>query len=933
MIKPFRFLLGVVVAFAAHAAFASSNGVVISQVYGGGGNSGATYKADFIEVFNGSAVAVDISGYAVQYASAAGTTWQVTNLASGTVVLQPGQYYLVQEALGAGGSVDLPTPDVTGTTALSATAGKVALTSTRTVLTGAAPSSSAIVDVVGFGSTANFFETAPTAGPANATAVIRAAAGCIDTDNNAADFTVAAPTPRSRTSTPPLPCGTIVNAPIVTSCPSFLVVVGSGGSGVVSATDPDSTVNQVSLTSAPAGISLGTFTPAPAAGGTASVPVVVSAALAAGSYPFSLGWANDQGQTATCSGTATVGAITAIYTIQGSGSTSPLVNQTVLTQGVVTRTTNNGFYMQDPQGDGNPATSDAIFVFTSTPPTAVAGNLVRVSGTVTEFNTGAANNTDTASHTITELSSVSGVTVIGTGYSIAPVAIIFPAATREDLERYEHMLVTINGPLTVAQTFFVGQYGQLTLAAQGAVESPTNRYRPGSAAQALYVSNKNRSFVLEDGTTVQNPNPTPFLGASNTTRTGDTVPAVTGVLDYGLATSSNSDPGSWRIIPTVAPVFTRANPRTTAPEDVGGTIRVGAANVLNFFTTFTNGQTAAGGSGQGCTLGNSTSASNCRGADNITEFNRQRTKIVEELSAIDADVLGIMEMQNNGSVGVQTLVDGLNAKLGAGTYAAVPDPVRGTGTDAIKVAMIYKPSRLTRVGDSVSDPSRIHNRPPLAQTFAVPGGQQFTLVVNHLKSKTCGGATGADTDQGDLQDCFNATRVLQARQTRAFVSSLSPNGKPIAALLVGDFNSLAQEDPIVEMTSNGYVDEIGRYNTFGYSYGFDGASGRLDHALSTPGLTIRVTRASEWHINSDEPPILDYNLENKQPACATCSPDLYTPTPYRASDHDPVVIGLSFDTQTIAPTRPVSPPVVTDSLRPAAPARTDPAAAPAGRLR
>ena len=347
-------------------------------------------------------------------------------------------------------------------------------------------------------------------------------------------------------------------------------------------------------------------------------------------------------------------------------------------------------------------------------------------------------------------------------------------------------------------------------------------------------------------------------------------------------------------MPTVAPVFTRANPRTTAPEDVGGTIRVGSANVLNFFTTFTNGQTAAGATGQGCSLGSTVSAGNCRGADNITEFNRQLTKVVAALSALDADALGLMEMQNNGSTGVQTLVNALNAKLGAGTYAAVPDPAQGTGTDAIKVAMIYKPGRLTRVGNPVSDPNPIHNRPPLAQTFMEPGGQTFTLVVNHLKSKSGCDASGPDSDQGDLQGCFNATRVLQARQTRAFVASLFPTGKPPGVLLVGDFNAYAQEDPIAELTANGYVDEIARFNSFGYSYGFDGAAGGLDHALTTPNLSIRVTRAVEWHINADEPAVLDYNLENKQPVCATCEPDPYTPTPYRASDHDPLIVGLQF---------------------------------------
>ena len=910
----FRSLIAGLFVIAAQVAFASTNGVVISTVYGGGGNTGSTYRNDYIEIFNGGTASVSLNGWSVQYASAAGTTWAVTALTN--VTLQPGQYYLVQEAVGAGGTTSLPTPDSTGALALSATAGKVALVSTTTALTGAAPTDSRIVDFVGFGA-ANFAEGAPTAAPANPTAVLRAANGCTDTDNNAADFTVGPPTPRNTASTRN-PCGVTVNAPIVTTCPSFMVVTGSGGSGNVSATDADGTVNGVTLSGQPAGIALGAFSAATGPGGTASVPILVSASLGAGSYPVTLTWVNDQNQSATCTPTITVGAPTAIYTIQGSGSTSPLAGRTVLTQGVVTRVTNNGFYLQDPQGDGDPNTSDGIFVFTSTTPTVSVGNLVRVSATVTEFNTGAANNTDTASHTITELSSVSTVTVVGTGYTVTPVVIAFPFATRDELEKYEHMLVTINGPLTVVQNFFQGQYGQLTLAAQGRTETPTNRYRPGPSALALDADNKRRSIVLEDGSTVQNPNPVPFLGAAATTRAGDTVTSVTGVVDYGLVTSSSSDPGSWRIIPTEAPQFTRANARTTAPDDVGGTVRVGSANVLNFFTTFTNGQNAAGATGQGCALGNSVSAANCRGADNLAEFNRQLAKIVAELVALDADALGIMEMQNNGSTGIQTLVDAMNAKVGAITYAAVPDPVQGTGTDAIKVAMIYKPARLTRVGDAVSDPNPIHNRPPLAQTFREPGGQTFTLVVNHLKSKSGCVTTGPDADQGDLQGCFNATRLAQARQTRAFVASLFPTGKPPGVLLVGDFNAYAQEDPIADMLANGYVDEIGHFNAFGYSYAFDGAAGRLDHALSTPNLSVRVTRASEWHNNADEPSVLDYNLENKQPSCATCSPDYYTPTPYRASDHDPLVVGLSFGPPpTIVPRpRPVPSPVTDSARRP-----------------
>jgi predicted extracellular nuclease len=680
------------------------------------------------------------------------------------------------------------------------------------------------------------------------------------------------------------------------------VVANSGGMGTASASDVDSTVNAVGISGQPSGVTLGTFTPATGVGGTATIQILVDATVAAGTYPFSLNWANDQQQTATCSSTFTAGALTRIFTIQGSGSTSPLVGQSVITQGVVTRTTNTGFYMQDPTGDGDDTTSDGIFVFTSTAPPVNAGDLARVSGTVAEFNTGAATNTDTASHTVTELSSVSFVSVVGSGYSITPVVVNFPLTNRDDLEKYEGMLVTLNGPLTVAQNFYDGRFGQLTLAALGAVEQPTNRLRPGAAANALYADNKRRSIILEDGTTVQDPNPTPFLGADNTVRQGDTVPSITGVIDYGLATDANTDPGSWRIVPTVTPVFTRANPRTTAPDDVGGTIRIGSANIDNFFTTFTNGQTADGLTGQGCTVGNSTSASNCRGADSLAEFTRQRAKIVEELAGLNADVVAIMEVQNNGTTAVQNLVDALNARLGSVQYAAVPDAVQGTGTDAIKVAMIYKPAKLTRVGASVSDPNPIHNRAPLAQTFSVPGGQTFTLVANHLRAKGCSTTTGPDADQGDLQGCNNATRVQQVQATRSFVASLFPAGPLPPVIWVGDFNSYAMEDPIADMTANGYIDEIARFNTFGYSYQFDGASGRLDQVLTSPAMSGKIKRAFEWHINADEPSILDYNLEFKQPACPTCSPDYYTATPYRASDHDPILIGVTFPV--VAPPKP-----------------------------
>ena len=570
------------------------------------------------------------------------------------------------------------------------------------------------------------------------------------------------------------------------------------------------------------------------------------------------------------------------------------------TSGVVTLVMENGFFMQDPAGDGDDSTSDGVFVYTRTTPTVTTGDGVQLTATVAEYNVGASSNTDTAAHTVTELTGPSALTVLSSGNTITPVVVTLPEAVNDDLERYEGMLVTLQGPLTVSQNYFQGRYGEVTLSVGGRMETPTNRYRPGSdEAVALADENARRRIILDDGSSLQNPNPTPFIGVDNTLRAGDTTASVTGVVDYGLATSSNTGAGDYKIQPTGTVVFSRDNARTEAPVTTGGNLKLASFNVLNFFTTFTDGSTADGQTGQGCSLDGSVSASNCRGADSLAEFTRQRDKIVAAIAAIDADALGLMEMQNNGATAVQNLVDALNAKVGAGTYAAVTDPAAGTGSDAIKVAMIYKPARLSRVGEAQSDTDPVNNRPPLAQTFATLNGQRFMLVVNHLKSKgSCPSAGDSDYagnyDSGDGQGCWNALRVQQAERLSTWVGTLADAAGTSDAVLLGDFNSYAQEDPVVTLTSSGFVDQVSRFNSFGYSYVFDGASGRLDHGFATASLSGKVTDAVDWHINADEPAIIDYNLEYKQPACATCGPDYYTPTAYRSSDHDPMVMALSL---------------------------------------
>lgn len=693
------------------------------------------------------------------------------------------------------------------------------------------------------------------------------------------------------------PGGGVVNQPVVATCPAGLSVEAAGaGSVMLVASDVDSVVNSATISGgALAGISLGGFSAATAEGGSASVSLDVSG-LAAGSYQVQITFGNNEAQTATCTVMVSASGLTRIPAIQGAGSASPLAGQTVTTEGVVTKLNNNGFYLQDATGDGDAATSDGVFVFTSPAPTVSVGDHVRLTAKVVEFNTGAASNAMTLANPLTELTAVTGLSVLASGIAIAPMPLVFPEAADGDLERVEGMLVEIATPLTASQNYFQGRYGQVTLSAEGRLIKPTNLHPAGTAeALAMAADNARRRIILDDGTSVQNVNPTAYIGDDTTLRAGDTLPGLVGVIDYGLATSSNTGMGDYRIHPVGPLNFTRANPRTAAPDAVGGNVRVASFNVLNYFTTFIDGTTADGQSGQGCTLGGAVSASNCRGASNAAEFARQRAKIVAAIAAINADAVGLMEIENNGNVAVSNLVTALNAVMGAGTYASVDMPEGGTGTDAIRQAMLYKPAKLSLVGSARSDANPIHNRPPLAQGFEAANGERFSLIVNHLKSKGSCPADSSDVnaDQGDAQGCWNALRVEQAQAMRSFVSGIQ--GEVDGDVLVmGDLNAYGREAPVMDLLDNGFVDQVSRFDAAGYSYVFDGEAGYLDHALATASLSSQIAGTRHWHINADEPAIIDYNTEFKQPACATCGPDYFSPTAYRSSDHDPVVVGISL---------------------------------------
>jgi predicted extracellular nuclease len=298
----------------------------------------------------------------------------------------------------------------------------------------------------------------------------------------------------------------------------------------------------------------------------------VSAAAAAGAYSITLRFANNEAQGTDCTvnlSVAAAAAITPISAIQGSGDASPLKGQTVTTEGVVTRLTNNGYYLQSDQPDADDATSrGCVRVHQHGADRDRRVNVSAFRQPWQSSNTGAAANVGTLANTVTQLSNATATNVLSSGHSIAPVVIATMPA--DGLERHEGMLVRIEGPITVGQNFFLGRYGQLTLSTEGRLEKPTNRHPAGSPeAAALTLDNARRSIILDDGVSTQNPNPIPFLGADNTVRAGDTLASLTGVIDYGLATNSTTGLSDYRIIPVEAPVFVRSNPRKVQPEAVG----------------------------------------------------------------------------------------------------------------------------------------------------------------------------------------------------------------------------------------------------------------------------------------------------------------------------------------------------------------------------
>ena len=578
-------------------------------------------------------------------------------------------------------------------------------------------------------------------------------------------------------------------------------------------------------------------------------------------------------------------AKTLINAIQGEGGDSPLINQEVELEGVVTADFQsdeqlNGFFISSLEADvdANVLTSEGVFVYFSDTDVAV-GDHVRVKGSVAEY------------YNATQIGDVSQVEICASGLTTAATKISLPVADVADLEAFEGMLITLEQALVVTNNYGLGRYGEVDLATERLYQG-TQIALPGEAANAVEAENQKKQILLDDGSTKQNLDPISYPGvgldAYNTLRLGDSVNTITGVLGYSF--------DRYRIHPTVQPEFTATNPRTEAPAlHSDANLRIASFNVLNYFN----------GDGQGGGFPTS------RGADSEQELIRQEAKLVSAITALNADVIGLMEIENDGFgelSAVASLVAALNDADSTNEYAFVDFNMNQIGTDAITTALIYRSNMIKEVGTAATTseyPFDYSNRAPIAQSFeALSSGEVFTVAVAHLKSKGgCSSAEGNNADQGDGQACWNEIRVAGANSFADWLDTKPTGVEDEDIILVGDLNAYAMEDPIRALADKGYKNVVAEVDgdTQGYSYSFSGRLGSLDHAVATQSLLDKVVAATDWHINADEPISLDYNVEYKSD---TQVASLYSDNAYRASDHDPVLI----DIKSIAEPEPIPEP-------------------------
>ncbi|MFM5782241.1 ExeM/NucH family extracellular endonuclease [Aeromonas caviae] len=623
--------------------------------------------------------------------------------------------------------------------------------------------------------------------------------------------------------------------------------------------------------------------------------------------------------------------------IQGPGSSSPLVpagkfesEQAYATRGVVTQVVSGlykGFFIQDEQGDGDPATSDGLFVYTTKANAAVVpGAEVCVSGKVKEYFNQTQLNAD-------ELVVTRPQGAIPAAVDLLPVA---GESLSQLLERHEGMQVRLvpGSSLVVTRNFsfdYDGKRNNLVLSYGAPLIKSTQKFAAMSQeASDWALRNQQNQLVVEtdakapDGVLPWFPG---FNAEDGYLRIGDKLNGLEGALGYSynlfrLVASNRID---------ASQIDHSGWDRVETPELAeAGDLRVASFNVLNFFTTVVGGDANPTGSN--------------RGALTVAEFELQRTKIVSAITRLNADVVGLMEIENNGygdNSAIANLVAALNAaqpdEADHYRWIASPDG-KPIGTDAITVGLIYRPTKVTPEGvaglialpvqqaeavDASGKPVTINQgmRESLVQRFSSPKGDApLTLVVNHLKSK--GSACFEDypdyatADPLDGQGHCNALRVSAAKVLGEQLKDLAGD-----LLLIGDMNAYGMEDPIRVLTDYdpaaqarqimsasfttlagqpfeesgsalgkgyGFVNLNTRFHgTDTYSYSYEGELGNLDHALANPSLAAKVIGIEDWHINSVESNFFEYGSKYSGQLAKSEGP-------FSASDHDPVLVAIQY---------------------------------------
>ena len=593
-------------------------------------------------------------------------------------------------------------------------------------------------------------------------------------------------------------------------------------------------------------------------------------------------------------------ATSTIAGLQGTGAASPLVGTTQTVEGILTADYRGasgyrGVVVQTAASggaaDATPGASDAVFVFlgNTTSPGSI-GDRVSAIGNVaenfgqTQVGGGSIGGVSQPPATLEVVTPASGVPE-----SDRPGASALPDTLRgADRESLESMLVQPTGSYQVASSHQLFNFGTLWLTpgTDPAVKSTETTDASDPAAAQIAAANRASRLLLDDGYSIQvsnaaHPGTQPYFTTGTVVRNGDTVqfPANPYVLSYGF--------DDWRLQPTTPissdsaaatkPAFTATNPRPATPPAVGGDFQVAAFNVFNYFTTLTSQNSRA------------------RGAATAEAFALQRGKIIAAISGLDADIVALQEIENNVKFGQQAdvaladLVAGLNAAAGSDVWSYVPtpavlaDPAAAATTDFITNAIIYRNAIATPVGASFADIDESVwdiAREPIAQTFDVDG-KVLTVVANHFKSKSP--PSGGGTEPVDGQGFFNAERVEQADRLAGFVGTITADpAKGADVLLLGDFNSYAQEDPIQALTTTGLVDLVPANTDDQYTYTFNGELGSLDHAFATPSLAASITGTGVWNINSPEWSDRGYAYGAAEAG-----------SPYRSSDHDPIRLGVS----------------------------------------